>query len=87
MNFAFRSAYTASSNPPPCLAVALAKADLSAIFFAPTRVFKSEQVYPASAKTRCRKAFYANLLGVLKTHSDRQIRQFGPDLPRFQSEF
>ena len=51
---------------------------LSAIFFAPIRIFKSESVCAVVSKTRWHKGFYNIFPRVLKTHSDRKIRAFSP---------
>ena len=51
---------------------------LSAIFFVPSRFFKSESVCPVIAKTRLVKGFYKIYPRVLETHSDRKIRVFSP---------
>ncbi len=50
----------------------------SAIFFVPSRFFKSESVCPVIAKTRLVKGFYKIYPRVLETHSDRKIRVFSP---------
>ena len=51
---------------------------LSAIFFVPSRFFKSESVCPVIAKTCLVKGFYKIYPRVLETHSDRKIRVFSP---------
>ena len=56
---------------------------LSAIFFAPIRIFKSESVCAAAAKTRWHKGFYNILSRVLKTHSDSRISPFFRKNPPF----
>ena len=56
---------------------------LSAIFFAPSRFFKSESLCVAISKTRWHKGFYKTCCRVFETHSDSRIRPFFRKNPPF----
>ena len=56
---------------------------LSAIFFAPIRIFKSESVCAPNAKTRWHKGFYKPYRCVFETHSDSRIRPLFRKNPPF----